>query len=69
MIILSRLQSDGEGILPVGIPIHNFITCNEDAEGKVWVKYWDGKETRTMLVVESIGLIQKHMSEARHGTS
>lgn len=66
MIILNRVTS-GNKEAPTGIPMHNFICCNEDQEGKVWVSYWDGQKPYKMVVNHTIQEIQYMVFVARHG--
>lgn len=66
MLILERVTTEGE-LAPTGIPLTNFIGCNQNKDGKVWVSYWDGEKVYKMPVNQTLVEIQERMFVARHG--
>ena len=68
MIILDRIKSDGT-TAEMGIPVHNFISCNAGDEGKVWVASWDGTKVFRCIVNHTVSKIQHKMHIARHGVN
>lgn len=59
-------EKSNAGLL--GVPVNNIIEVNpKEDSSDCWLKYWDGKEVRTCVVVQSIEEIQYRMFIARHG--
>ena len=69
MIVLKRIASSGKSI-DLGIPLHNVVEASphKEDETKSWVKYWDGKEVRSAVVVGTVIDIAGKVSTARHNT-
>lgn len=66
MIILQQQYTDGtEG--SIGIPLNNFMNCNETANGEVWVIYWQGEKVMKAKVNHTLQDIQHKVFVARHG--
>ena len=68
MIVLNRIKGDGT-TAEMGIPLHNFISCNASDEGKIWVASWDGTKVFRCTVNHTIRQIQVKVQVARHGTA
>lgn len=67
MIVLKRITSSGKSV-DLGIPLHNVVEASphKEDETKSWVKYWDGKEVRSAVVVGTVLTIAGQVRAVRH---
>lgn len=68
MIVLKRIRHDGEEV-EIGVPVTNVseVTQHKDAENRVWVKYWNGQEIRSMVVAGTVREVAAQVNQARRG--
>lgn len=58
-MILTKVTQDGVQV-PLLIPERNFIEANPKQDSDhVWVKYWDGKEIRAIVITETLEQLDK----------
>lgn len=68
MIVLKRITQDG-GEVEIGVPVTNVseVSPHKDAENRIWVKYWNGQEIRSMIVAGTVREVAAQINQARRG--
>lgn len=68
MIVLKRITQEGEEV-DIGVPVTNIseVSPHKDAENRVWVKYWNGQEIRSMVIAGTVREVAELVHQARRG--
>jgi len=68
MIVFKRVTQDGDEI-EIGVPLTNIseVSPHKEVKDRVWVKYWNGSEIRSMVVIGTVEEIAVDVRRARHG--
>lgn len=64
MIVLNRITTEGTSV-KIGIPTNNISEVSEhkDEENRLWVRYWNGQEIRSMVVEGTVEEIANQFND------